>query len=86
MAGLDRVGVFIDDVCCANQNEAGIVEDLRYVFAPCRDGGLRLKPKKCFVDYREVDFLGHRLCPEEMRMDEAKVEKISRMPSQTDRK
>ena len=84
--GLDRVGVFIDDVCCAHQSEAGIVEDLRRVFARCRDGGLRLKPKKCFVGYREVDFLGHRLCPEGMRMDEAKVEKISRMPSPTDRK
>ena len=84
--GLDRVGVFIDDVCCAHQSEAGIVEDLRRVFARCRDGGLRLKPKKCFIGYREVDFLGHRLCPDGMRMDEAKVNKITKMPSPVDRK
>ena len=83
---LTRVGVFIDDVCCAHREEAGIVEDLRRVFECCRNGGLRLKPKKCFVGYREVDFLGHRLCPEGMRMDEAKVEKIKRMPFPTDRK
>ncbi len=84
--GLDRVGVFIDDVCCAHQDEAGIVEDLRRVFERCRDGGLRLKPKKCFVGYQEVDFLGHRLCPDGMRMDEIKVEKILKMPPPKDRK
>ena len=83
--GLDRTGVFIDDLCVAHTGSDSILGDLTRVLDRCRRAKLKLKPKKCYFGYQKLEFLGHVLCRQGVAMADAKVDKIRRMPRPDDR-
>ena len=50
--------VFIDDICVLGRSEQDHLNNLREVFSRFRQYGLKLKPSKCLLFQKEVEFLG----------------------------
>lgn len=73
---LTRTGVFIDDVCGGHQDQQSIAQDLKEVLVRCKLAGLRLKLSKCFVGFKQVEFLGHVISEDEMQMMRSKLAKV----------
>jgi len=44
------------------------------------EAGLRLKPEKCRLATRQIDYLGHTLTPEGVRPNELKVTAVKEFP------
>jgi len=53
--------IYIDDVIIFSRSLEKQVVRLEVVFHRLRMGGLKLKPTKCRIFQRRVDFLGHVL-------------------------
>ncbi|GFO19337.1 retrovirus-related pol polyprotein from transposon 412 [Plakobranchus ocellatus] len=53
----ESVLAFLDDVCVLNRSYEDHIDNPRKVFERFRTYGLRLKPRKCFLFRREVEFL-----------------------------
>ncbi|GAB5386972.1 MAG: hypothetical protein Alis3KO_40950 [Aliiglaciecola sp.] len=75
-AGLESAGVFVDDVCQGHQEEIDIPQQMVEFLSPMREAKLKLKPGKCFIDQQEVEFLGHMLSKDGLKMNARKVEKL----------
>ena len=60
LAGMnwETVLAFLDDICVLGRDFAEHLENLRQVFGRFRRFGLRLKPRKCSLFKKEVEFLG----------------------------
>ncbi|GFO20023.1 retrovirus-related pol polyprotein from transposon 17.6 [Plakobranchus ocellatus] len=54
----ESVLAFLDDVCVLGRSYDDHIDNLRKVFERFRIYGLRLKPRKCSLFRREVEFLG----------------------------
>ncbi|GFO16517.1 Pol polyprotein [Plakobranchus ocellatus] len=54
----ESVLAFLDDVCVLGRSYDNHIDNLRKVFERFRTYGLRLKPRKCSLFRREVEFLG----------------------------
>ncbi|XP_042019055.1 uncharacterized protein LOC121766889, partial [Salvia splendens] len=79
---LDRfVLVFIDDVLVYSKNEEEHKEHLRTVLATLRDEKLYAKFSKCEFWLKEVNFLGHVVTSDGIRVDPAKVEAVQEWKS-----
>jgi hypothetical protein len=73
----DFVVVYIDDILVYNNSMEEHVEHLRKVFQRLRKNKLYVKFKKCKFRVTKVDFLGHRITQEGLKMDDHKVKTIS---------
>ncbi len=72
----DFVVVYIDDILIYSGSLEEHAEHLRKVFQRLRENKLYAKLEKCKFRVKEVDFLGHRITQESLKMDNHKVKAI----------
>jgi hypothetical protein len=72
----DFVVVYIDDILIYSGSLEEHAEHLRRVFQRLRENKLYVKLEKCEFRVTEVDFLGHRITQEGLKMDDHKVKAI----------
>jgi len=72
----DFVVVYIDNILIYNGSLEEHEEHLRKVFQRLRENKLYAKLEKCKFGVTEVDFLGHRITQEGLKMDDHKVKAI----------
>ncbi len=72
----DFVVVYIDDILIYSGSLEEHEEHLRKVFQRLRENKLYAKLEKCEFGMMEVDFLGHRITQEGLKMDDHKVKAI----------
>jgi hypothetical protein len=70
------VVVYIDDILIYSSSLEEHEEHLRQVFQGLRENKLYAKLEKCEFGVKEVDFLGHRITQEGLKMDDHKVKAI----------
>lgn len=68
--------VFFDDILVYSQNWQEHLEHLRTVFEVLKKESFVIKPSKCFFRQREVEYLGHFISHEGVRVDPSKIEAI----------
>jgi hypothetical protein len=72
----DFVVVYIDDILVYSGSLEEHAEHLRKVFQRLRKNKLYAKLEKCEFGVTEVDFVGHRIIQEGLKMDDHKVKAI----------
>jgi hypothetical protein len=72
----DFVVVYIDDILIYNGSLEEHAEHLRKVFQRLRENKLYAKLEKCKFRVTKMDFLGHRIIQEGLKMDDHKVKAI----------
>ncbi len=72
----DFVVVYIDNILIYNGSLEEHAEHLRNVFQILRENKLYAKLEKCEFGVMEVDFFGHRITQESLKMDDHKVKAI----------
>jgi hypothetical protein len=72
----DFVVIYIDDILVYSNSMEEHVEHLRKVFQRLKENKLYAKFEKCEFGVSEVDFLGHRITQEGLKMDDHKVKAI----------
>jgi hypothetical protein len=70
------VVVYIDDILVYSNSVEEHVEHLQKVFQRLKENKLYAKFDKCEFGVSEVDFLGHRITQEGLKMDNRKVKAI----------
>jgi hypothetical protein len=73
----DFVLLYIDDILVYNNSMEEHVEYLEKVFQKLRENKLYVNFEKYKFGVTEVDFLGHRITQEGLKMDDCKVKAIS---------
>ena len=78
MRGLQwkRCLVYLDDIITIGHAFPRALENLQMVFERLRGAGLRLKPSKCELFRKQVNFLGHVVSGEGVSCDPKKVEAV----------
>jgi hypothetical protein len=72
----DFAYVYIDDILVASEPFEEHLEHLRIIFERIQGARMKLKPSKCHWNCSQVEFLGHKLTREGIRMNENKIKKI----------
>jgi len=72
----DFVVIYIDDILVYNNFMEEHVEHLQKVFQRLRENKLYAKFEKCEFGVMKMDFLGHRITQEGLKMDDHKVKAI----------
>ncbi len=72
----DFVVIYIDNILVYNNFMEEHVKHLREVFQRLRKNELYVKFKKCEFGVMKVDFLGHKIIQESLKMDDHKVKAI----------
>jgi hypothetical protein len=72
----DFVIIYIDDILIYSGSLEEHAEHLRKVFQRLRENKLYAKLEKCEFGVMEVDFLGHKITQEGLKMDDHKVKAI----------
>jgi len=72
--------IYLDDVIVTGATFEAMIDNLSKVFERFRQAGLKLKPKKCSLFSREVEFLGHIVTPDGIHTDPKKTEAIETWP------
>jgi hypothetical protein len=72
----DFVVVYIEDILICSGSLEEHAEHLRKVFQRLRENKLYAKLEKCKFEVKEVDFLGHKITQEGLKMDNHKVKEI----------
>ena len=72
---------FLDDILVLGKSFDEHVQNLSEVFEKLRMYGLKLKPRKCELFQREVEFLGRMVSKDGIRMTEKDIEKVLDWPT-----
>ena len=88
LAGLsgDRCIVYIDDIIVPGSTFQEHLDNLRAVLDRLRSAQLKLKPKKCNLAERQVEYLGHVVSQDGLSTDPKKVEAVRNFPVPADLK
>ena len=86
LAGLarDKCLVYLDDILVIRQTFKEHLANLREVFSRLQRTGLKLKPTKCKLLQKEVDFLGHVVSHQGIGADPKKVMVVTEFLRPTD--
>jgi hypothetical protein len=74
---------FLDDILVLGRDFEGYLANLMAVLVRFREYGLKLKPKKCELFQKEVEFLGRVVGPIGMHIEPGYVKDIEDWPSNT---
>ena len=75
---LDRfMIIFIDDILIYSKSQAEHEQHLRIILQTLREHQLYAKLSKCNFWLQEVEFLGHTICKEGIKVDPKKVEAVA---------
>ena len=72
--------LYIDDIVVFGSSVPEHLERLEVIFGRLRQAGLKLKPSKCALLRRKVEFLGHIVSADGVEADPAKIEKVQNWP------
>jgi len=72
--------VYLDDLLVLSQSWEEHLSNLRTVFERLRQAGVKLKPSKCRLVAKEIQFLGHILTSDGVKSDPSKVAAIKSYP------
>lgn len=78
--------IYLDDLIIFSKNFEEHLQRLQLVFDRLREHGLKLKPSKCHLMRREVQYLGHLVSSGGIRTDPEKISKVKDWPQPTNRK
>ena len=78
LAGLqwDICLVYIDDVIIFSQTVEEHIQQLGVVLERFKEAGLKLKPKKCFLFRKKVNYLGHVVSEDGIETDPDKIKAV----------
>ena len=68
--------LYIDDVIVYGQDEDEFIENLTKVLERLQTRNVSLNPKKCELGAKEIEFVGHIIDENGLRMSEAKLKKV----------
>jgi len=71
------VVVYLDDILIFSENEAEHEKHVHQVLQALQDAKLLVEPSKSKFHVQEVDFLGHTIRPNEIRMEKGKIAAVS---------
>ena len=72
---------YLDDVIVLGDTFSSHLANLQQVFQRFRENNLKLKPRKCQLFQKRVNFLGRVISPDGIEMDPAKVERVAKWPT-----
>ncbi|WPJ64059.1 hypothetical protein SMAC4_09794 [Sordaria macrospora] len=75
------VMAYIDDIIVFSENEEQHQKHVHKVLAALEKAGLSVNPKKSEFHKEQVDFLGYRISPGQIRMDPTKIKDIAEWPA-----
>lgn len=78
--------IYLDDLIIFAKTFDEHLERLQLVFDRLRQHGLKLKPSKCQLVKKEVQYLGHIVSSEGIKTDPEKISKVKNWPRPTSRK
>ena len=73
--------LYIDDIIVYGTTVEQHLDRLGQVLDRLRQAGLKLKPKKCTLLSKQVEFLGHLVSESGIQADPAKVDKVKSWPT-----
>ena len=75
--------IYLDDIVIFSKDLASHLERLEAVFQKLEEAGLKLKPSKCELFWRQLAYLGHVISAKGVATDEDKIEAIKNWPTPT---
>ena len=75
--------IYLDDIVIFSKDLASHLERLEAVFQKLEEAGLKLKPSKCELFWRQLAYLGHVISAKGVATDESKIEAIKNWPTST---
>jgi transposase InsO family protein len=72
----DHILVYMDDLLIFSRTLAEHEKHLRDVLTKLQNAGLKIKPSKCKFFQDSVEYVGHTISPEGIKVDESKLEAI----------
>ena len=73
--------IYLDDIVIFSKDLASHLERLEAFFQKLEEAGLKLKPSKCELFWRQLAYLGHVISAEGVATDESKIEAIKNWPT-----
>ena len=73
--------IYLDDVIVSGKSFEDMVKNLGQIFERFQQAGLKLKPRKCSLFARQVEFLGHVISEQGIKTDPKKTECIDKWPT-----
>ncbi|EGT47562.1 hypothetical protein CAEBREN_01908 [Caenorhabditis brenneri] len=78
--------VYVDDLLIASESLEQHAKDLERVLERVEKSGMRFRASKCHIAQEQVAYLGHKITPEGVRTEEAKIDKMKKFPRPTNPK
>ena len=75
--------IYLDDIVIFSKDLVSHLESLKAVFWKLEEAGLKLKPSKCELFWRQLAYLGHVISAKGVTTDEGKIEAIKNWPTPT---
>ena len=75
--------IYLDDIVIFSKDLASHLKRLEAVFWKLEEAGLKLKPLKCELFWRQLAYLGHVISAKGVATDESKLEAIKNWPTPT---
>ena len=77
---------YVDDLICCSKTFEDHLEHLRNVFATIKTNNLSINPTKTMLAFREVEFLGHQVTSEGIKISPTKIKVIQNIVPPKNRK
>ena len=73
--------IYLDDIVIFSKDLVSHLERLEAVFQKLEEAGLKLKPSKCDLLWRQLAYLGHVISAKGVATDESKIEAVKNWPT-----
>lgn len=79
LEGLEGIACVADDILVFGTSQSVHDESLKRLLTRCSEKGIKLNKEKCEFNTKEIDFLGHVISCEGLKVDSKKIEAIMKM-------
>ncbi|KAG0420247.1 Retrovirus-related Pol polyprotein from transposon 17.6 [Dictyocoela roeselum] len=76
LTGIDNAYCYIDDILVASKDAENHYNDVKRVLKRLKENIMGINFDKCEFEQREINFLGHRISPEGIKLETNKVENL----------